>query len=87
MILRTETGSMYEVDMRAKRVRRLSGKRPTTEWRAEDGEWMSALKVIFTLDQRMVFIWQVSDEQIQSTMTTQIIEVLSMDLNVQEMVH
>jgi hypothetical protein len=39
MIVRTETGSIYEVDRKNKRVRRLTGEKNPTPRMGKDGEW------------------------------------------------
>lgn len=39
MVLRTESGSIYEVDRKNRRVRRLTGERNPTPKVGKDGEW------------------------------------------------
>ena len=39
MILRTESGSIYEVDRKNKRVRRMTGEKNPTPKMGKDGEW------------------------------------------------
>ncbi len=41
MIIHTETGSIYEVDRKNKRVRRMTGKDNPTPRMGKDGEWRS----------------------------------------------
>ena len=39
MIFKTRTGSCYEVDREASKIRRLSGKNDPTSRQGQDGEW------------------------------------------------
>lgn len=56
----TETGSLYELDLEGKRVRRLIGVADPTPRQGKDGEWRyfescSAIKI----GREAYFIWQV----------------------------
>ena len=45
IVFKTETGSIYEYDEVAKRIRRISGVNPTTKRCGQEGEWTSCSEV------------------------------------------
>lgn len=54
MIFHTESGSVYELDLRQKRLRRLSG---VATPRTPDGEWREFVACVRMPDGSMLFEW------------------------------
>ena len=75
VILHTETGSIYEVDQAAKRVRRMHGKLPATERQGADGEW-KAFEKMFVTEAGAVFVWRYVDGIAKTTMTSPIVRAV-----------
>lgn len=85
MIIRTETGSLYEIDAAGERIRRLHGKAPATARTARtapDGEWRSGTASNPTIGRPLLIVW--ADEKvgppaapgaIPGTMTSRVVEI------------
>lgn len=75
----TLSGSVYEVDEPNKRIRRTYGTAPPTERQGEDGEWREYLSLDRVGDDEphMLIVWRNVDGVLQSTVTSQIVEVFT----------
>lgn len=55
---RTFTGSIYEIDEDAKKIRRLSGVKDSTPRQGADGDWKQYQEIMMTPLKNMVIIWE-----------------------------
>ncbi len=58
MTFRTESGSVYEMDVENQRVRRLNGPRDPTPRQGPDGEWRGYEKALLLETGKMLFVWR-----------------------------
>lgn len=74
MIYKTESGSVYQVDAKGKRVRRLTGVKEPTPRQGQDGEWKTFYDMRTDLfPGRLFFIW---NNLGQGTHTSLIVETV-----------
>ena len=83
MIFKTVTGSLYEIDQKNKKFRRLSGILDPTLRVGKDGQWKeygSLLPNVPTLDSVLMIVWRVTDEGVWQTTVTSPIEQIDVKL-------
>lgn len=60
LIIETETGSLYELDNKEKRIRRMHGTKDPTPRQGKDGEWKQIKNAIQPVEgKEMIFLWRV----------------------------
>ena len=78
MVFYTETGSVYEVDLIGKRIRRLRGKKDPQPRQGEDGKWKGYASISSIIENLPVLIiWQNSGEEdfIPTTLTSHVVDI------------
>jgi len=79
MKFKTFSGSVYELDLNNKRIRRLNGNKAPTERQGADGEWKTYASLLNEpqVDKSLVIVWKVDivdEEQILRTTETSYIK-------------
>jgi hypothetical protein len=78
--VKTESGSIYEIDEENKQVRRLTGTANPTLRQGADGEWRKYANLIYNLDNSMLIVWKydIVDEKTiaRSTITSPIVATI-----------
>ena len=75
MIVRTSSGSIYEIDEDNKCIRRLTGSIAPTPRQGEDNQWKPFDQIIF-VDDQMVIVWEYVDGLAKTTVSSPILEVI-----------
>lgn len=85
MIIRTESGSLYEIDVPGSRIRRLRGTAPGTARVGNDGDWRAYSQLFPAHPERgscLSIIWAADDRgpaarpgHVPGTMTSPVVEV------------
>jgi len=83
--VKTESGSVYEIDTDGKRFRRLSGERPPTARQGADGSWRGYARIDpsqLQVGLPIFIMWAVDDQGppaapgcIPGTMTSRVVEL------------
>jgi hypothetical protein len=84
MLVTTETGSVYELDLAGRRVRRLNGTLGTSERAGHSGEWRSFLEITDPqVGESMMIAWRYNTETdiLETTLTSLVVEVTLEPLN------
>ena len=80
MKFETESGSLYEVDEEANKVRRLIGVKDPTPRQGKDGEWKSYMEhTPVVVGKGVVFLWATAGIVGRSTITSLVKRVLDDD--------
>jgi len=79
VVFRTESSSMYEVNIDERKIRRLHGANPATNRLGHDGEWKEFLNISeLEIGESVVITWSISNEQeefrLKTTVTSPIID-------------
>lgn len=73
---RTESGSVYELDLVARRLRRLSGNAPPTRNQANDGEWKQFHSISeIEVGERPHVVWEF-DGLLRTTLMSRVVEII-----------
>ena len=80
MIFRTTTGSVYEIDRQANRVRRMAGVKDPTPRQGPDGEWKTFVDCMGVyVGSQALFIWEEVEKDgvpiMKTTATSPIVEI------------
>lgn len=82
LTFKTETGSLYEVDHEAKRVRRLIGLTEPTKRTGADGAWKNIVAITdIVVGANVLIVWPETEEAVQmpcsqpGTITSRVAEV------------
>jgi hypothetical protein len=76
LIVRTESGSVYEIDTDAPKCRRLSGVHDPTPRQGYDGLWKDVKYVdVPEVGEPIVFVWDIVDGVIKMTVTSVVVSV------------
>lgn len=79
MKIKTESGSIYELDLLEKRFRRVSGEGSPTLRLGSDGEWRNYLAVTFPrVGDRVWVTWGHTEHASQCTTTSPVAEITDM---------
>lgn len=72
MVVKTLTGSIYEIIENEKRIRRLYGAKDPTSRQGTDGEWKEYYSIMLDPNNILVILWNDSG---QATVTSPIVSV------------
>lgn len=75
MFFKTKSGSVYELDAAAKRIRRLHGEHPATNIQGKDGEWKPYHTCDVYVDYPAVIQWEQGLPRF--TVTSTVLEIIS----------
>ena len=79
MVIHTETGSIYEINEKEKKIRRITGEGNPTERVGKDGSWKDYLNIdildTMSGDKQMLIIWKIEDGVARSTLTSIIVKM------------
>ena len=77
MKIRTQTGSMYELDLIENRFRRLTGEGVPTPRMGNDGQWKTYQEARFpVVGEPLLVIWRTTDDGVmQTTMTSPVKDI------------
>lgn len=77
MMFTTESGSVYEVDEDAPRMRRLSGKNKPTAYQGEDNTWRTYVDMTTVkLGESVMVVWEVTEPGMaRTTLTTHVTSI------------
>lgn len=77
MIATTQSGSVYEIDIEKKQIRRLSGQADPTPRQGKDGEWKEYAVLLGRVEvgAPIIITWEIEDQIFRTTITSKVVSV------------
>jgi len=76
ILVKTESGSAYEIDKENKLIRRITGNAPPTNRQGEDGQWKSYWSVGYQEKAPLLIVWELSENFVaRSTVTSPVVSI------------